>query len=1018
MWRDGRDGPGAAAGLCGAAHGRLTSAVRRPAAVAQLKRVLSIILQPRGGDGSRHSLDGSSYGNSSTFNGLSTPTTPARGGRPSLKGLQRSNSITSVASNDDSVRGGFGHGRLHVRLRPRIIAPTDLYWGYWRQLILLLSLYSSLATPFEFAFWRRLPTALSWIDIGINFFFLTDLVLHFFVAYKDRRTYVLVDDRKKIALRYLRTSFCIDLLALLPWDNMYKATDGGAGEILRWMIWLRLYRLRWVEVFFLGLEKDIRFNYFVVRIVKLLIVELFATHVAGCFFYYLATTIPSRSETDTWIGSLTLGGNSYAGFRDINLWKRYITSLYWAIVTMATLGYGDIHPVNPREMIFACIFISCDMVLGAYLLGNITALVVKGSNTERYRTKMSALIKYMNRYHIPRGLRHQMRRHIRLQFETNQVADDIVEDFPIGIRHRIAHARFQNVVHECQLFQNCSFEFIDQIVSRVEAEYYMPGELVVQQRDAPHSLFIICYGVLEVVSARDGAEEIVTDLYAGQTVGEIAVLCQLPQEWCSTAEVDNFIAGVAQPFSVRVKELCQVLRVSKQSLTNVVSTYFLDGRQLVENLLNKVKGDATKLSTLASDIQTAMAQQEAELVMTTINCASRGDTEQLRQLIKAGADPSKQDYDGRTSLVGCLPPNPGDVPVEAGKSHDDCLTFLHPSKWSGSVSFWAVVPVQHLAASKGFKDMVAFLLLEGVDINAKDNFGTTPLLEALRSNHDETARLLVEKGATVSLTEAGSDLCNAVINGNIGYLQRLLDNGVDPNSADYDMRTPLHIAAAEGFFLVVRLLVNSGADVTARDRWGHTPLDEARTCGSQPIVQMLENVLRNRGATEQEIEGPEKQPDVAPAVSKGNASEVSELQDKLAALSETSPTLPLVRTTATPEAGPTRTSSRPPSVPGSPRGVRGGLRGSNRLSGESTRKRITIYPYHPMSSERKAGRLVFLPGSIQELLQLAAQHFGGERTRVLNSDNGEIDTIDLIFDGDRLYVCGSIDPLAPQPATE
>eukprot|EP00850_Spirogloea_muscicola_P016184 SM000129S26171 [mRNA] locus=s129:404788:409939:- [translate_table: standard] len=812
-------------------------------------------------------------------------------------------------------------------------------------------------------------------------------------------TCYLLADITEAARRYLRTSFCIDLLALLPWDNMYKATDGGAGEILRWMIWLRLCRLRWVEVFFLGLEKDIRFNYFVVRIVKLLIVELFATHVAGCFFYYLATTIPSRSETDTWIGSLTLGGNSYAGFREINLWKRYITSLYWAIVTMATLGYGDIHPVNPREMIFACIFISCDMVLGAYLLGNITALVVKGSNTERYRTKMSALIKYMNRYHIPRGLRHQMRRHIRLQFETNQVADDIVEDFPIGIRHRIAHARFQNVVHECQLFQNCSFEFIDQIVSRVEAEYYMPGELVVQQRDAPHSLFIICYGVLEVVSARDGAEEIVTDLFAGQTVGEIAVLCQLPQ-----------------PFSVRVKELCQVLRVSKQSLTNVVSTYFLDGRQLVENLLNvcslpgcaaplaavwlhdcqspasaprpfvmgcsdcchsctwqKVKGDATKLSTLASDIQIAMAQQEAELVMTTINCASRGDTEQLRQLIKAGADPSKQDYDGRTSL--------------------------------------------HLAASKGFKDMVAFLLLEGVDINAKDNFGTTPLLEALRNNHDETARLLVEKGATVSLTEAGSDLCNAVINGNIGYLQRLLDNGVDPNSADYDMRTPLHIAAAEGFFLVVRLLVNSGADVTSRDRWGHTPLDEARTCGSQPIVQMLENVLRNRGATEQEIEGLDKQPDVAPAVSKGNASEVSELQDKLTALSETAPTLPLVRTTATPEAGPTRTSSRPPSVPGSPRGVRGGLRGSNRLSGESTRKRITIYPYHPVSSEKKAGRLVFLPGSIQELLQLAAQHFGGERTRVLNSDNGEIDTIDLIFDGDRLYTCGSIDPLAPQAAT-
>lgn len=93
-----------------------------------------------------------------------------------------------------------------------------------------------------------------------------------------------------------------------------------------------------VTDFFWHLEKDIRVNYLFTRIVKLIVVELYCTHTAACIFYYLATTLPASMEGNTWIGSLTLGDTSYANFRDIDLTKRYITSLYFAIVTMATVG--------------------------------------------------------------------------------------------------------------------------------------------------------------------------------------------------------------------------------------------------------------------------------------------------------------------------------------------------------------------------------------------------------------------------------------------------------------------------------------------------------------------------------------------------------------------------------------------------------------------------------------------------------------------------------------------------------
>ncbi len=55
-------------------------------------------------------------------------------------------------------------------------------------------------------------------------------------------------------------------------------------------------------------------------------------------------------------------------------------------------------------------------------------------------------------------------------------------------------------------------------------------------------------------------------------------------------------------------------------------------------------------------------------------------------------------------------------------------------------------------------------------------------------------------------------------------MERLLKNGTDVNSADYDFRTALHIAAAEGHGEVVKLLIEFKANVNAADRWGSTPL--------------------------------------------------------------------------------------------------------------------------------------------------------------------------------------------------
>lgn len=77
----------------------------------------------------------------------------------------------------------------------------------------------------------------------------------------------------------------------------------------------------------------------------------------------------------------------------------------------------------------------------------------------------------------------------------------------------------------------------------------------------------------EVSIEQDGSQQTISLLDRNSTFGQLSIFCNIPQ-----------------PSTIRVLNLCRLLRIDKQSLSNIIDIYFYDGKKIYDNLIEVMGG--------------------------------------------------------------------------------------------------------------------------------------------------------------------------------------------------------------------------------------------------------------------------------------------------------------------------------------------------------------------------------------------------------------------------------------------
>ena len=129
-----------------------------------------------------------------------------------------------------------------------------------------------------------------------------------------------------------------------------------------------------------------------------------------------------------------------------------------------------------------------------------------------------------------------------------------------------------------------------------------------------------------------------------------------------------------------------------------------------------------------------------------------------------------------------------------------------------------------------------------VEAILKDKKRISALFHAVANGHDRIVDALLNitrQPDDVESEKGFTPLLIAATNGHTVIVRLLLECGANPNTRNFDGVTALHDAVFEKQMDIVKLLLKHGADPTIQDRWGNTPVDLAQRSADPQLLQLL-----------------------------------------------------------------------------------------------------------------------------------------------------------------------------------
>ena len=203
---------------------------------------------------------------------------------------------------------------------------------------------------------------------------------------------------------------------------------------------------------------------------------------------------------------------------------RYISAVYWCITTLTTVGYGDIAPKTPVQMLYANGTQIVGVAFFGYVLSNIASLLSRlDAARESHLARLDKIESFFRHYKVPNDLRFKLRSYYQYMWESHRGYDDksILDEIPIHLRRDIAVFLSAEMIEKVPLLKGANIDLIRDLVLKLQSVICVPSEQVFHAGEPGDAMYFIHRGEIEILSHTGERLAVLTQ---GAFFGELALL--------------------------------------------------------------------------------------------------------------------------------------------------------------------------------------------------------------------------------------------------------------------------------------------------------------------------------------------------------------------------------------------------------------------------------------------------------------------------------------------------------------
>lgn len=388
---------------------------------------------------------------------------------------------------------------------------------------------------------------------------------------------ILEEKRINIALRYLKFWFWVDLVATVPIDDIAMLIVGDQKlmtiRLIRTVRFLRLAKLaRLIKLkALIDLLDDYSINPSIIGIFVLIVEIFFMVHIICCLWYYIATPASGADPLDNWVVHLFGSENE-----SINSEDKYVASFYFIVMTMTTVGYGDIRPSTFREQFVMIFLLPILAIMFGALINKVTkAILFSNPQATGLKSRMDDLKGYLSEKNIPTAIKDDAIAAYVYFFRKKSLIGEsgVFEELPKPLLTKLVQSIYKEEILTINVFKKCEeYQFVVDLLINSKPFQARAGEIIADQEDIAEDIFFIMKGVV-TISSYEGAHR--SNINAG---------------YCSQGgyfgdfEFLNRTNRIARYTSVHVSD---IISVPYSVVADAISNHIKTGTMFTEELLER-----------------------------------------------------------------------------------------------------------------------------------------------------------------------------------------------------------------------------------------------------------------------------------------------------------------------------------------------------------------------------------------------------------------------------------------------